>query len=616
MLLAVLVLQTGCNSPEKYRKDLNKTAADIIKEKQVQAVGKTSKFSIERPSDILRRRLLLDQNLPVSGRASFGTDRLEKIEHWPEKNFPDANTGQTDSNNVSKAITISLLDALQIGAKNSPEYQSQKENVFISALNLELERKAFRNTFIAQIRNLTSTDTTGSRTASENVTSGNIGVSRNLPSGGSISSAIAIDLANLLNMGGASSTGIAGEGSISIPLLRGSGEYIVMEDLTQAERNTVYAIWVFETYKKQFAVETASKYLSVLRQMDSVKNNEADYKSRIVSSRWSRKLANAGRLNEIEVDQATQNELASRQRWISAVQTYKKQLDAFRTFIGLPPDANIVLSPAELSSLTSPTNAIISEITVEANQPDDTNNSSLDVALIQLLEPDYKNAGPMEITEANAIQLAFDNRLDLKVSDGKVYDAQRAVVVAADALRAELTFLGAAKIGSRRNTVGSATSDNSRFVANRGVYSSLLTLDLGLERTAESVAYRESYIALEKAVRDVQVLEDGIKTQIRNTLRDLLEARENMYIQAKAVYVAQKRVKSVTMFLTAGRTEIRNLLDAQDALLVSQNLLTTAVVNYRIAELAMQRDMGVLQIDEDGLWQEYLPGGNQNVQNK
>jgi len=222
----------------------------------------------------------------------------------------------------------------------------------------------------------------------------------------------------------------------------------------------------------------------------------------------------------------------------------------------------------------------------------------------------------MEITEVNAIQLAFDNRLDLKVSDGKVYDAQRAVVVAADALRAELTFLGAAKIGSRRNTVGSATSDNSRFVANRGVYSSLLTLDLGLERTAESVAYRESYIALEKAVRDVQVLEDGIKTQIRNTLRDLLEARENMYIQAKAVYVAQKRVKSVTMFLTAGRTEIRNLLDAQDALLVSQNLLTTAVVNYRIAELAMQRDMGVLQIDEDGLWQEYLPGGNQNVQNK
>ncbi|MHB0945977.1 MAG: TolC family protein [Sedimentisphaerales bacterium] len=610
LFLAAFTLQIGCNSPQKFRKNLNKTADNIIREKQIQAVGKTSKFSIERPSDILRRRLLLDQNLPVSSRASFGSDRLEKIEHWPEKNFPDANTSQTDSNNVSGTITISLLDALQIGAKNSPEYQSQKEDVFSSALDLELERRAFRNTFIAQIQNLTSTDTTGNRTVSGNVAGGNVGVSRKFSSGAEISNAIAIDLANLLNMGGASSTGIAGEGSISIPLLRGSGKHIVMEDLTQAERNTVYAIWNFETYKKQFAVDAASKYLSVLRQLDSIKNSEADYKSRMVSSRWSRRLATAGRLKEIEVDQAVQNELSSRQQWISAVQTYKKQLDAFKMFIGLPPDANIVLNPAELETLTSPTKVIINEIAAETNQPADTQSYSLDVALIELLEPDYKNAGPLEITEAKAIQLAFDNRLDLKGTDGKVYDAQRAVVVAADALGAELTFLGSAKIGSRRNTVGSATSENSRFVANRGVYSSLLTLDLGLERTAESVAYRKSYIELEKAVRDVQILEDGIKTQIRNTLRDLLEARENMYIQAKAVYVAQKRVRSVTMFLNAGRTEIRNLLEAQDALLSAQNQLTAAVVNYRIAELTMQQHMGVLQIDEDGLWQEYLPGGN------
>jgi outer membrane protein TolC len=198
----------------------------------------------------------------------------------------------------------------------------------------------------------------------------------------------------------------------------------------------------------------------------------------------------------------------------------------------------------------------------------------------------------------------------LKEADGKVYDAQRAVVVAADALGAELTFLGSAKIGARRNATGSATSDNAHFAANRGIYSSLLTLDLGLERTAESVAYRKSYIDLEKSVRDVQILEDSIKTQIRNTLRDLLEARENMYIQAKAVYVAEKRVRSVTMILKMGRTEIRDLLEAQDSLLASQNSLTAAVVNYRIAELTMQQYMGVLEIDEDGLWQEYLPGGN------
>jgi outer membrane protein TolC len=215
--------------------------------------------------------------------------------------------------------------------------------------------------------------------------------------------------------------------------------------------------------------------------------------------------------------------------------------------------------------------------------------------------------------ESLAIKLAFDNRYDLKVADGKVYDAQRAVVVAADALGAELTFLGSANIGSRRNLANDATSDNSRFVANRGVFSTLLTLDLPLDRTTESVDYQNSLISLEQAVRTVQTTEDTIKTEIRNTLRDLLEARENMYIQAKAVSVAEKRVKSVNMFLEAGRAQIRDLLEAQDSLLSAQNSLTASVVNYRTAELTIQRDAGVLEVNETGLWKEYSPGGNQNV---
>jgi outer membrane protein TolC len=88
----------------------------------------------------------------------------------------------------------------------------------------------------------------------------------------------------------------------------------------------------------------------------------------------------------------------------------------------------------------------------------------------------------------------------------------------------------------------------------------------------------------------------------------MLEARENMYIQAKAVYVAQKRVKSVNMFLEAGRAQTRDLLEAQDDLLSAQNLLTASVVDYRIAELEIQRDMGVLEVDEKGLWHEYEHG--------
>ena len=83
VLCLMLFFQVGCQSPTEYRLEADKVAGEII-QKKMQAIGRTEQFSIERPSDILRRRLLTGQNLPYAGPASFGTDRLEPIEHWPE----------------------------------------------------------------------------------------------------------------------------------------------------------------------------------------------------------------------------------------------------------------------------------------------------------------------------------------------------------------------------------------------------------------------------------------------------------------------------------------------------------------------------------------------------
>jgi len=612
VLLSALTLQVGC-SPAKYRKDMDKVAAKIISQKQLAATGKTSPFSIERPSDILRRRLLADQNLPISGQASLGTDKLTPIKHWPEKSYPAATSegNVAEINEVNKPLAITLVQALQIGAYNSFEYQNQKEAIFQTVLALRLERHAFESIFSGQIEDLISTNTTGERAVSGTVHSGDFGVTRKLQSGVELGATFAIDLVNLLTLSQASSMGLLGDATVSIPLLRGSGKHIVAEPLTQADRNVIYAFWGFEQYKKQFAVGVASNYLSVLQQLDVIKNSEADYHSRIDSAKRSRRLADAGRIQEIEVDQAVQNELSSRQRWITATQSYKKQLDSFKTFLGLPPDADIELDPKELELLVEPTKQIISQIAEESKQQTDIQPVEPN-DLMEALEPDYKNAGPYEMEELTAIKLAFDNRLDLRVTEGKVYDKQRAVVVAADALGAELTLFGSAQSGARRD-VSTATLDDSHIRKDKGYSYATLTMNLPVERTKEAVNYRNSFIDLERAVRNVQTFEDDIKTQIRNTLRDLLVARENMYIQAKAVYVAQKRVKSVNMFLDAGRAQTRDLLEAQDALLAAQNSLTASVVDYRTAELNVQRDMGVLQVDEKGLWQEYSPGENQNV---
>ncbi len=601
-VLATFLTISGCKSPSDYRTEADKVGFDIIREKQEDALGKTEEINIERPSDILRRRLLVEQNLMYSSDASLGTDKLKPIKHWPEFNYPWSEPSGSSQDafiiEPNKPVKLSLIQALQVGALNSPEYQSRKEDVFGAALSLDLVRNNFRNIYGAQATSQLSTDTTGDSTVTNLETSGTMELSRTLKNGIDLSTMLAIDLVNLLTQGGASSSGLSADATVSIPLLRGAGRHIVTEPLTQAERNVVYEILDFERFKRTFAVSIAREYLSVLRQMDEVRNAEENYRSLISSARRSRRLADAGRLSEIQVDQAVQSELRARDRWISAQEQLKNRLDSFKTTIGLPTDARIELDRTDLEQLAAPAAKTVEDVANEVKTETTRQIPSAD-APIELEPPSDEDAGPYEIDESVAVKLALENRLDLQVANGEIYDAQRQVVVKADALRTGLTLGGSARF--------SADDGNGNLNFDGGQYSALLSLDLPIERTRERNEYRNSLIYLERATRNVQTLEDQIKQSVRSELRTLLESRESLNIQAQSVVVAQKRVKSSSLFLEAGRIQIRDLLEAQDALLSAQNSLTAAVVSYRIAELELQRDLGLLKVNEQGLWEEFSP---------
>jgi len=192
------------------------------------------------------------------------------------------------------------------------------------------------------------------------------------------------------------------------------------------------------------------------------------------------------------------------------------------------------------------------------------------------------------------------------VAIGRIYDAQRVVAVAADNLRADLTLFGIAAIGERRTLSGAGLPDANLHLDD-GRYSVLLNLDLPLYRVPERNLYRNSLVAFEQSARDAQGVEDLVKLEIREDLRVLQESRELLAIQVESVELAERRVQSTQLFLRAGRAEIRDVLDAQRALLDSKNALTFEVVRYRIADLALQRDTGLLEVNERGLWTEYDP---------
>lgn len=581
-------------------------AYNVIEKKQQEALGKTEPFSIERPSDTLRRRLIEEQGLPISSEASLGTDKLKPVAHWPDESYPPE-ASSADANipvEPNRPLKVSLIDALQIGARDNPDYQSRKEDVFRAALDLDLAKNAFRNIFAAGTDSQIQTDTTGDDTVTTLDNGGSVGVTRTFKNGLDVSSAVAVDLLQLLTQGGASTLGLNVDTSVSLPLLRGAGRHIVMEPLTQAERNVIYRLWDFDRYKRTFAVSVAQQYYGVLGDMDSLKNARENYGSAIRSARWSRRQGDAGRISEIQVDQAVTSELSARSNWIRAEEQLKRSLDSFKTSIlGLPTDALIELDPNDMAQLRQRAEEYVKMMkeasrsgTAAAVPPADAN--------AVLVPPNKEEAGPYEIDEEVAVKLAIENRLDLRAANGAVYDAQRQVVVAADALRAGLNIGGSAQFADN-DTDGALSFDGGRYAA-------LLSLDLPIERTRERNDYRKRLIDLERATRSVQNLEDQIKLAIRNELRTLLESREGLRIQAQSVVVAEKRVQSARLFLEAGRVQIRDLLDAQDALLRARNQLTSAVVNYRTAELQIQRDLDLLTITKEGLWQEFSPGELKN----
>jgi outer membrane protein TolC len=600
-----LALSAACLTPVEARKEADDATYEIIRAERERLFGQTDPFTIETAADTLRRRLLIEQDLPRSDPASLGSKDVEPIEQWPDRGYFESPSGALAPPWAGGGlVTLNLVDALRIGAANSRAYQNQKELVFQAALALDLEDDRFRKTWLGVLTGGLESDGSTDPALNGATASADVGGFQRLKNGGIVAVNLALDLVKLLNGGEDGSLGILGDASISIPLLRGSSRFVVTEPLKQAERDVVYSLYEFERFKRTYAVQIATDFYAVLQLRDEWKNAEDNYRWLIGASRRARRMADAQQLERIELDQTLQDELDARDAWIVAQQAHARRLDAFKLLLGLPVDAEIELDQEELEPL-----AAIARAPETQGAPEDVPAD----APIELVPPG-RGGGLMALDPRAAVVLALQNRLDLRVAVGRVFDSQRNVAVSADLLRADLNLFGRATLGDRR-TLGDATLEGADPQLDEGRYSATALLGLPFERTAERNVYRSSLIDFERAVRGVQELEDNVKLQVREDLRVLHESRERVRIQARSVRLAEQRVESTSRFLEVGRAESRDVLEAQSDLVDAKNELSLELVRYRLAELALQRDLDLLRVDEKGLWAEVDPedllrGGN------
>lgn len=542
LVLAASLVLAGCRSPEAHRREADRAAARWIARARADSTN-LPPFQVERPSERFRRKLLDMQSLPQAFRDTLAA---------PLTNAAPTNT-----------IRLTLAECLRIAIENSREYQAAREDVFLAALDLDLESDSFRNSF-AGLLSADYADRRADETPQRGIHGGvEAGVTRRIQTGAKLSAKLAFDVARMLTGDREATRGLFADLALTVPLGRGAGRAVVTEPLTQAERNLLYAIWKLERFKRSLAVEVVRSYYAVLELEQRVRNQRENLTGIALATRRAEELGRAGRISEIQVNLSRQTELSARDRLAVAMESATARLDQFKVQLGLPADARIELDTADLDALTTPP------------------------------------PGETAMSEEEAIREALARRLDLIIARDQAEDARRKVRVAEDALRAGIEFTASARAGDRR-AAGSPASGNAELRFDRGTYGAGLALDLPWERTAERNAYRKSLLALDAAERELEAAEDQVKSEVRNVYRTLRQARTVCQIQEQALALAQRRVESTTMMLEAGRAEMRDLVEARDALLQAQNGLTAARISYRLAELDFFRVLERLAVTDDG----------------
>lgn len=484
-------------------------------------------------------------------RQDFGTKANYKI----SDTAPSPNDIQIEKTIPASGV-LSLPRAIAIATAHNREYQLQKETLYTMALDLRLARHEFERQFFAGMSGGYDADWNDEVWGLET----NSGFNRLLATGTLISAKVSSAWLDVLtgNMKGGLASILTA--TIYQPLLRGSNPKVVLENLTQAERDTLYQVRTFNRFRQTFVVSVIAQYYEVLELYDLTRNSESNYNTLALLYGRVEKLTNAGRLPTLELDRMRQEMLKARDIHVQARKEYESLLDLFKITLSVPTTVEFQLDESELEALRA----------------------------AEKLEPDF--------AEAEVVETALLRRLDLINSAEGVIDAQRKVFVAVDALRADLSIIGTSNVASQQQ-------GNRQTLQAARDYSLNFDLNLPMDRVAEQNVYRKALITLNQRQREYELAADTIRLEVRQAYRDLAEAAERYRIQSEALKVAQERFRKTNLLMQYARASSRRVLAAQGDLFEAQNEATQALVNYANATLDFYSDTGVLQVRPDGMWE-------------
>ncbi len=455
--------------------------------------------------------------------------------------------------------TFDLRQTLVYAMQHAREMQDAKEELYLEALDLTLERHLWTPQFVAsvqaefadygQVRDFDRAMTAVSEAA----------VTQRLPYGGEVSARLINTL--MRDLGAHATSGESGNFILEadVPLLRGAGKS-AYESRYSAERELIYAVRAYERFRRSFLVDIASEYFNLQQLKMAVANTYRSYESRRTDWEKADFIARMGQSKDVfEAPRAQSIFRQAEAQLASAKEQYATALDRFKIRLGMAVDALLEV----------------------VDQDADDAARSLD-ALLPTVET------------AEAVEVAVKYRLDLLNDADRVDDAKRGVLVAKNRILPDLDASGSVTLDTDPERLNSM-SYNTERATWRGTLS--MRMD---DRWTERNAYRESLITLRKSQRDYERAVDEVRADVRAALRRIAQQENVRDIQAMSVEENDVRLQAAKAQYDLGRINNRDVVEAEDDLLEARNSLARAIAGYRIAILQFRRDTETLRVDDEG----------------
>ncbi|MBN1855299.1 MAG: TolC family protein, partial [Pirellulales bacterium] len=207
----------------------------------------------------------------------------------------------------------------------------------------------------------------------------------------------------------------------------------------------------------------------------------------------------------------------------------------------------------------------------------------------------------IDIDMDDAMLTALVQRFDLMNERGALADTWRHIKLAGDDLRSVMN-LNASQVIRTRSDVNRPfdfTFDDSQTQLS-------LSLDTPFNRKSQRNSFRQSLINYEAALRNLTELEDNIKLEIRDDLRQLQLDREQYQIAVASAALAYERVVSTRWQLQLGIQNVsaRDFLESQQDYTASLIAVARQHIGYLSDRIQLFLDLELLEIDTNGFWPE------------